>query len=268
MPTKAIKQKKDSSMVAGFNLVKNREADCLLSAGSSGALLTGSVLILKRIPGVDRPAVASIIPGKKQGTLLLDSGFNTNIKPMNYLQFGYLGSAYMRAAFGIENPRVGLINIGVEEEKGSEAVKEAYKLMKASQLNFAGNIESREMFNAAADVAVCDGFTGNAMLKLAEGACDFFFGEIKGIFTKNLFTKICAAAMKGEFKRFKQRIDPDVCGGAPVLGIDGLVIKSHGSAKAKTIKYAILKAKTLVDSGFVEAVRREFANIADTQAAE
>lgn len=259
VPTKAIKQKKDSSIVVGFNLVKEKAVDCLISAGSSGALLTGSVLILKRLPGVDRPAVASIIPTKKSKLLLLDSGFNTNVKPMNYVQFGYLGDAYLRAAFNYDNPRIGLVNIGLEEEKGSETVKEANQLLKASTLNYIGNLESRELFNDAADVAVTDGFTGNVMLKLIEGASDFFFGEIKSIFKKSAKNKLCYLAMKKDLKLFKKKLDPDVHGGAPVLGVDGLVIKSHGSSKARTIKYVILRAKKLVENNFVEEVRKEMA---------
>lgn len=260
VPTKAIKNKKDSSIVVGFELVRDHEADCLLSAGSSGALLAGSVLILKRIKGVDRPAVASIIPTKNGKVLLLDSGFNTNVKPLNYEQFGRLGTAYMRSGFGIENPKVGLVNIGLEEEKGTDTVKEAHALLKAAEdVNYVGYIESRELFNDVVDIAVTDGFTGNLMLKLLEGATDFFFGEIKGIFTKNLLTKISFLGLKKHLKAFKKKLDPDTLGGAPVLGVEGLVVKSHGSSKAKTIKYALLKAKTLVDNKFVETMKSEIS---------
>jgi len=259
IPTKAIKQKKDSSMVVSFELLRNHEIDCFISAGSSGALLAGSVMKLKRINGVDRPAVASIIPTKKSQVLLIDSGFNTNIKPNNYLQFGYLGSSYMRTAFGISEPKVGLVNIGVEEEKGGDIVKEAYQLLKHSNLNFVGNIETRELFNDISDVVVCDGFTGNAILKLAEGACDFFISEMKKIFKKNIFTKMSALVLKDGLLSFKKKMDPDIFGGAPVLGIDGLVIKSHGSSKSKAIKYCVLKAQRLINSNFIGEVRKEFS---------
>ncbi|MBO5417798.1 MAG: phosphate acyltransferase PlsX [Clostridia bacterium] len=261
MPTKAIKQKKDSSLVVGFNMIKQREADVLISAGSSGALLTGSVLILKRIPGIDRPAVASVLPTKKGRVLLLDSGFNTMCRPNNYVQFGFLGAAYLKAAFGDENPRVGLVNIGVEEEKGSDVVKEAHKLLKTSGLNYVGNIESREFFNDAADVLVTDGFTGNVMLKLIEGASDFFFGEIKSLFKKNFISKLSYLMIKGGVGEFKKKVDPDVLGGAPVLGVDGLVVKSHGSSKARTIKYVILRAKALAKSNIIQALTDNFADV-------
>lgn len=259
IPTKAIKNKKDSSMVVGFEAVKNREADVLVSAGSSGALLTGSILLLKRILGVDRPAVASVIPSGNGRFLILDSGFNTTCRPKNYVQFGYLGSAYMKAAFGIEKPRVGLVNIGVEEEKGSDVVKAAHQKLKKTDLNYVGNIESRELFNDVADVVVADGFTGNVMLKLIEGASDFFFGQIKSLFLEGVRTKLSYLLMKKNVGGFKKKFDPDVNGGAPVLGVDGLVIKTHGSSKAKTVRYAVLRAKTLAESDIVEGLRAEFA---------
>lgn len=260
IPTKAIKQKKDSSMVVGFNLVKERKADVLISAGSSGALLTGSVLILKRIAGVDRPAVASILPTKNGRVLLLDSGFNTMCRPNNYVQFAKLGAAYLKAAFNTENARVGLVNIGVEEEKGSDVVREANKLLKTAGVNYVGNIEPRDLFDDITDVAVTDGFTGNVMLKLTEGASGFFLGEVKNIFTKNLISKLAFLLVKNNLKSFKKKLDPDVNGGAPVLGIDGLVVKSHGSSKARTIKYVILRAKSLVEGHLIEALTESFAS--------
>lgn len=259
VPTKAIKQKTDSSMVVGFEAVKSGEAAVLVSAGSSGALLTGSVLLLKRIPGVDRPAVASVIPSGDGCFLILDAGFNTVCRPMNYVQFGYLGSAYMKAAFGIENPRVGLVNIGVEEEKGSDIVKLAHQKLKATDLHYVGNIESRELFNNVADVVVTDGFTGNIMLKLIEGASDFFFGQFRSLFTESAKTKLSYLIMKKNVGVFKKRFDPDVNGGAPVLGVDGLVIKTHGSSKAKTVRYAVLRAKKLAQSDIIASLREEFS---------
>jgi len=264
MPTKAIKQKKDSSIVVGFNLVKEKKADVLISAGSSGALLTGSVLILKRIAGVDRPAVASVLPTKNGRVLLLDSGFNTMCRPNNYVQFAQLGSAYLTAAFGTENPRVGLVNIGVEEEKGSDVVREANKLLKTSGVNYVGNIEPRDLFDDITDVAVTDGFTGNVMLKLSEGASGFFLGEVKSVFTKNIFSRVAYLLVKKGLKAFKNKLDPDVNGGAPVLGIDGLVVKSHGSSKARTIKYVILRAKTLVEGKLIETLSESFAKAVET----
>jgi glycerol-3-phosphate acyltransferase PlsX len=260
-PTRALRQKKDSSLTVGFNLVKSGQADCLVSAGSSGALLAGSVLILQKIKGVDRPAVATAVPTVSGNILLIDSGFNTNVKPVNYVQFGYLGSAYMRASFGCGNPRVGLVNIGVEDEKGSPEIKEANRLLRESGLNFIGNMESRDFFKNVADVAVTDGFTGNVMLKLVEGTTDFMFGELKKVFMTNARTKMGAAMVMKELKELKHSVDTDVLGGAPVLGVDGLVIKSHGTSTARTIKFVIAKAQKLIETDFIGEIKREFAEI-------
>ncbi len=257
IPTRAIKQKKDSSMVVGFELLRDRKVDCFVSAGNSGALLAGAVMILKTLPGVDRPAVASAVPTKKGHVLLLDSGFNTNIKPLNYVQFAHLGSAYVKAAFGTENPRVGLVNIGVEDKKGSPDVKEANELLKKAGLNYIGNIETRDFFNDKADVIVTDGFTGNVMLKLVEGASEFFFGEMKSVMGSTVFSKFGALFMMNRVKALKHKLDSDVLGGAPLLGVDGLLIKSHGSSKARTIKYVLIKANTIAESGMIDQMKKE-----------
>ncbi len=259
VPTRAIKQKKDSSMVVGFELLRDKKVDCFVSAGSSGALLAGAVMILKKLPGVDRPAVASAVPTKKGHVLLLDSGFNTNIKPVNYVQFAYLGSAYVKAAFGAENPRVGLVNIGVEDKKGSIDVKEANALLKETTLNYVGNIETRQFFDDVADVLVTDGFTGNVMLKLIEGASEFFFGEIKGIMGGTFMSKLGALFMLKRLKLLKRKLDSDVLGGAPLLGVDGLLIKSHGSSKARTIKYVLIKANTIAEAKMIDHLKEEMA---------
>ncbi|HOA31824.1 MAG TPA: phosphate acyltransferase PlsX, partial [Clostridia bacterium] len=227
VPTKAIKKKTDSSMVVGFNMLKNREGDVFVSAGSSGALLAGSVFILRRIRGISRPALGSIIPTKRGRIILLDSGLNSVIRPQNYLQFAYLGAAYMKSMFGVEDPRVGLVNVGTEEEKGTEAVKEANTLLRQSTLNYIGFIEGKDVFEGIADVVVTDGFTGNVMLKLIEGTATYFFREVKGVLLRNWKSRIGAAFLKKGFEDFKKSMDPDVNGGAPILGVDGLVIKSH-----------------------------------------
>ena len=259
IPTRAIKQKKDSSMVVGFELLRDKEVDCFVSAGNSGALLAGAVMILKKLPGVDRPAVASAVPTKKGHVVLLDSGFNTNIKPMNYVQFAYLGSAYVKAAFGADDPRVGLVNIGIEDKKGSTDVKEANELLKKADINYIGNIESRDFFNDVADVVVTDGFTGNVMLKLIEGASEFFFGEIRSVMSGTALAKVGAVFMMKRLKRLRHKLDSDVLGGAPLLGVDGLLIKSHGSSKARTIKYVLIKAKTTVEGKMVDHLKEEMA---------
>ena len=261
VPTKAIKKKTDSSMVVGFNMLKNREGDVFVSAGSSGALLAGSVFILRRIRGISRPALGSIIPTKRGRIILLDSGLNSVIRPQNYLQFAYLGAAYMKSMFGVEDPRVGLVNVGTEEEKGTEAVKEANTLLRQSTLNYIGFIEGKDVFEGIADVVVTDGFTGNVMLKLIEGTATYFFREVKGVLLRNWKSRIGAAFLKKGFEDFKKSMDPDVNGGAPLLGVDGLVIKSHGSSNARTIKHVILKAVTLAESDFISDIKKEIKNM-------
>jgi glycerol-3-phosphate acyltransferase PlsX len=261
VPTKAIKKKTDSSMVVGFNMLKNREGDVFVSAGSSGALLAGSVFILRRIRGISRPALGSIIPTKRGRIILLDSGLNSVIRPQNYLQFAYLGAAYMKSMFGVEDPRVGLVNVGTEEEKGTEAVKEANTLLRQSTLNYIGFIEGKDVFEGIADVVVTDGFTGNVMLKLIEGTATYFFREVKGVLLRNWKSRIGAAFLKKGFEDFKKSMDPDVNGGAPILGVDGLVIKSHGSSNARTIKHVILKAVTLAESDFISDIKKEIKNM-------
>lgn len=257
VPSKAISRKKDSSMVVGFNMLKNKEGSAFISAGSSGALLIGSVSIVRRLRGVDRPVLGSIYPTKRGPALLLDSGLNLSCKPDYYLQFAKMGNAYMRSAFDIENPRIGLVNVGTEDEKGTDTLKEANKLLRDSDLNYVGNIEGRDLFEGITDIVVTDGFTGNVILKLIEGASSFFFGQIKSVFLRDWKSKLGAAFLKKGLKDFKKTLDPDINGGAPILGVDGLVIKSHGSSSARTFKYVILKAATLVDSSFLSDIKLE-----------
>ncbi len=257
-PTKAIKSKPDSSMAVGFQMLKQKEGNVFISAGSSGALLVGSVTIIRRIKGVDRPALGSVIPTKRGRMLLLDSGLNTSCRPNHYLQFGYLGSAYMKAVFGTDRARVGLINVGTEDEKGTEDVKDANKLLRASSLNYVGSVEGKDLLEGVADVVVTDGFTGNVVLKLIEGTSKYIFGEIKGMLYKNVKSKIGALFLKDGLKTFKRSLDADVNGGAPILGVDGLVIKSHGSSNARTIKHVVLKACALAESSFLEDIKGEF----------
>ncbi len=260
-PTKAIKKKADSSIVIGFNMLRDKEGDVFISAGSSGALLAGSVFILKRIRGITRPALGSIIPTKRGRIILLDSGLNTQVRPQNYLQFGYMGAAYMKSLFNVENPRVGLINVGTEEEKGTDDVKEANTLLRESTLNYIGFIEGKDIFEGICDVVVTDGFTGNVVLKLIEGMAKYFFGEIKIALKRNFKSIIGAIFLKDSFKEFKKSMDSDVNGGAPILGVDGLVLKSHGSSNAKTIKNVILKSVSLAESSYLNDIKKDLKNM-------
>ena len=260
VPSKVFKQKKDSSMVVSFNLLKEGAGDALVSCGSTGALLACSIFILKRIKGVDRPVLGTMLPSKEKNVLLLDSGLNAECKPINYLQFGIMGSTYLKLLTNVRYPRVGLLNIGVEEEKGTDSLREAYSLLKESELNFIGNIEGNDIMESVADVAVCDGFVGNVVLKMLEGTAKFFMGELKNIFYKNIKTKLSALFVKDGIKTLKDRVDADKMGGAPILGIDGLVIKSHGNSTSKTIKCVVSKAVHMAKSGIIDSLKREFEN--------
>jgi len=261
IPTKAIKTKQNSSMVVGFKLLKNGEGDVFLSAGNSGALLTGALLILGRIKGVDRPALGAVIPTRNSNTLIIDAGLNSSCKPINYLQFGLFGTLYMKKLYDINNPTVGLLNVGAESGKGNELIKQAYALLSKSNLNFVGNIEGKDIPEGKVHVAVCDGFMGNVLLKFYEGAGSFFFGLIKNMFTHNTLTKLSALLLKKNIKNIKKLIDPDLLSGAPVLGVNGLVIKSHGNSGARTIKYALLKAYKLAEGSMLDHIKEELKNL-------
>lgn len=258
VPTKAIRAKSDSSLTVGFKMLKEGKGDVFLSAGNSGALLVGSITILKRIGGIDRPCLGSVIPTKGVRMILVDSGLNMSCKAERYEQFAYLGAAYMKALFKTEEPRIGLVNIGSEDEKGPEIIKAANEMLRASSLNYIGYLEGKDLFEGRADVVVTDGFTGNVILKLIEGTSKYMFTEIKKLLFKNLRTKIGALFLKDGLNEFKKTLDPDINGGAPILGVDGLVLKSHGSSNAKTIRYVVLKACDLAESSFLEDIKSTF----------
>ena len=256
-PSKVVKQKKDSSMVVAFNLLKEKKGDVLISCGSTGALLACSILLLKRIKGINRPALGTLIPSKKGSVLLMDAGLNAECKPVNLLQFAIMGSCYIKHLTGNKYPKVGLLNIGAEKEKGNELVKEAYELIQSSEVTFIGNVEGNEIIAGNADVVVCDGFTGNVVLKAIEGVAGFFIGELKEIFLKSITTKLSALFVKDGIKKLKNKVDVDVMGGAPILGIDGLAIKSHGNSNAITIENVIIRAAVLAECDFLENMKRE-----------
>ncbi|MCL2362865.1 MAG: phosphate acyltransferase PlsX [Defluviitaleaceae bacterium] len=241
VPTTAIRQKKDSSLVIGLRAVKAGDASGFVSAGSTGALLSGATIIIGRTKGVERPALGTPIPTKKGFTLLLDCGANMDCKPSYLYQFGQIGAEYMQKALGVTNPKVGLINVGAEDEKGNVAAKEAFVLLKESGLNFVGNIEGREISDGVVDVAVCDGFTGNILLKFMEGFAKSMMGIIKEELKSSAISTIGALLAKGAFGRVKKRFDYREVGGAPFLGLKSLVVKAHGSSDAFAMKNAILK---------------------------
>ena len=235
-PTDAIRNKKDSSLVVGLTKIKQNLGHVFISAGSTGALLAGTLLVAGRIKGVLRPALAPIVPSLTGGTMIVDAGMNTLCRPANYVQFAVMGSVFMQHMFHKENPRVGLVNVGTEEEKGNDTLKEALPLLKNCGINFIGNIEGRDIAEGKVDVAVCDGFTGNAMLKMMEGTGKFFMHHIKKIYNSDLFTKISALLVKAHLKKLKDTVDPETIGGTPILGANGLIYKCHGNSKAKAIR--------------------------------
>ncbi|MBR3281120.1 MAG: phosphate acyltransferase PlsX [Clostridia bacterium] len=258
-PTEALKTKLDSSMNVAFEMLKSGEGDCFISAGSTGALMAGGLLKVGRIKGVDRPALCPMLPtidGK--GFLLLDAGANTNCKPINLLQFAQMGSIYMQKACGVNNPSVGLLNIGSEEEKGNVLTKESFPLIKADEkINFYGNIEGRDMFSGDVDVVVADGFTGNIALKTTEGIGLALGKMLKEELTSSLFRKIGAGILSasGALTSFKKRIDYSEYGGALLLGIEKPIVKCHGSGKEKDVKIVLKQAENYVKGGVVESIK-------------
>lgn len=264
-PTKAIKAKKDSSMVVGFNMLKNGKGDVFLSAGNSGALLAGATLLVGRIKGIDRPALAAMLPAFESRLLLMDAGANTNCKPINLLQFAQMSSIYLKNTYNIEKPKIGLLNNGTEETKGNDLVKESYKLLKenADKLGFEffGNIEGREAFSGIVDSIVTDGFTGNVFLKTTEGVGKMVKNNLKKESNKSIFSKLSLVPALPIIKRFAKSMDYKEYGGALFLGIKKPVIKAHGSSDAKLFEYTIKQAEKFVNDQTVDNIINEYAKI-------
>lgn len=259
-PVKAVKTKKDSSMIKGLELLKKEEVDAFISAGSTGAFMAGALLKVGRIKGIDRPALASVIPTVRGGTLLLDMGANTDVKPKNLIQFAVMGSIYASRVIGIKEPKVALLNIGKEKEKGSQLTKEAYKILSEEPyINFIGNMEARELFEEGADVLVCDGFSGNVFLKAIEGMAFTIFNLIKKEAESSFSSKIGALLLKSKFKSVISKLDYTEYGGAPFLGIKGVCIKCHGSSNAKAVKNAIRQGKIYVEQNIIGSLFEEFS---------
>ena len=263
-PTIAIKQKKDSSMVVGFNLLKEGKGDVFISAGNSGALLTGATLLVGRIKGVDRPALAGILPSYHKRLVLMDCGSNTNCKPINLLQFAQMSSIYIRDSLGIENPAIGLLNIGTEETKGNELIKESYKLLKEKSkdliINFVGNVEGRDAFSGKIDAIIADGFTGNIFLKTVEGMGKLVKKSLLESLKKNALSLIGSVPALPAINRFKKTMDYKEYGGALFLGVKKPVVKAHGSSDEKLFEFTIKQAEQFVNNKTVEKLTAEFEN--------
>ena len=259
-PATAFKVKKDSSLTVGMNLVKAGEGDAFVSAGSTGALLAGATLLIKRIKGIRRAAMGPMVPVYGGRALLCDCGANADCTPEYLLQFAYLGSHYVERVFGVKNPRVALLNIGAEESKGDELRHETYALLKeagdAGRINFIGNIEANDAMLGGADVVVADGFSGNILLKSVEGTAKFMLKELKKVFYSNTKTKVGAMLLKKDMGHIKSLLDASEVGGSPFLGISKPVIKAHGSSDARAICNAVLRAKEYAESGFIEEIQQ------------
>ncbi|MCI5919503.1 MAG: phosphate acyltransferase PlsX [Roseburia sp.] len=260
-PVNAVRKKKQSSIVIGMNLVKQKEVDAFVSAGSSGAILVGGQVIVGRIKGIERPPLAPLIPTEKGVSLLIDCGANVDARASHLVQFAKMGSLYMEHVVGIKNPRVAIVNIGAEEEKGNALVKETFPLLKECEdINFVGSIEAREIPHGEADVILCEAFVGNVILKLYEGLSSTLIGVIKKGMISTLRSKIGAAlalpALKGTLKTF----DATQYGGAPLLGLNGLVVKTHGSAKAKEITNSIYQCVTFKEQDINGKIKKNIVN--------
>ena len=260
VPTVAIRTKKTSSIVVAYDFLKNNEdAVALVSAGSTGATLTGAVLKLGRIPNVSRPALAPLMPTVNDGNvMLLDCGANAECKAEQLLDFAIMGNEYMKA-IGVKKPKIALLNIGTEEEKGSEMIKEAHQLLKNSNLNFIGNIESRDVLKGTVDVVVADGYSGNICLKTIEGTAEILFGELKEITRKSLKNKLGALLLKKSLYGLKNKYDVKKVGGAPLLGVNKIVLKCHGNSKAESVATTIEQAYTLASNNLIEKVKKQVA---------
>lgn len=255
-PVMAIRRKKESSIVTALNLVKNNEADAFVSAGSTGAVLVGGQFVVGRIKGVERPPLAPLLPTINGVSLLVDCGANVDARPSHLVQFAKMGSIYMENVVGIKNPRVAIVNIGTEEEKGNMLVKETFPLLKnCSDINFIGSIEAREIPNGGADVIVCEAFVGNVILKLYEGLGSALIGKIKSGLMSTTKSKIGALLCKPALKKTLKSFDASEYGGAPMLGLNGLVVKAHGNSKSIEIKNSIIQCVSFTEQKLSEKIK-------------
>lgn len=261
-PSSVLKKKKDSSIYRGSQFAAEEEGTAFISAGNTGAVMACSLFNIKRIKNIARPAIAVIVPLGDKKFVLIDAGANADCKPIYLRQFAIMGKIYSESILGVKNPKVSLVNIGEEENKGSELVVESYKLLKEYDgINFIGNIEGRELFEGETDVAVCDGFVGNVILKLVEGMAGFFFNEIKQILKSDMLAKISAIGIKGPLIKMKKKFDYEEYGGAQLLGLNRPVIISHGSSKSRAVRNAVKVAMESLDSDIINKIDKEVNNL-------
>lgn len=257
-PSTATRHKKDASMTVALNLLRDGKGDAVVSAGSTGALLTGATLIVRRVRGIRRAALAPVLPNGGAGVMLIDCGANVECTPEYLLQFAYMGSFYAERILGVKSPRVALLNVGAEDEKGDELRKQTNAQLRmaaeAGRLNFIGNREGSDLLRGEVDVMVADGFAGNVMLKTVEGAAKFMFGSMRDIFYKNLKNKLAAAVIKKDLYAFKSTMDVNEIGGTALLGISRPVVKAHGSSDARAIRSAVRQAIAFAEAGVIQAI--------------
>lgn len=264
-PTEILKNYADSSMAVGLKLLANGSGDAFVSAGSTGGMVVGASLLVKRIKGIKRAAIGTVIPTTNGSYMLMDGGANAECRPEMLLQFGVMGSVYMEKVMNVHTPRVGLVNIGTEENKGLELQIEAGKLLKKAPIHFTGNVEARELPLGGCDVAVCDGFVGNVILKLTEGMGKLISNELKSIFMESATTKLAALVLRGGILRFSKKMDYTEYGGAPLMGIAKPVIKAHGSSNANAIKNAIRQAKLVHEKKVIPIIQEALAGLAQEE---
>ena len=254
-PGQALRRKRDSSLRVAAQLVKDGEAAAFVTAGNTGAAMAIAMFVLGVLPGIDRPALAAVLPNRKRFTVLLDVGANVDPKSWHLLQFAVMGHVYARDVLGLDHPRVGLLSVGEEEGKGNELVKEAYDQLKDSSMNFVGNVEGRDIYNGRCDVVVTDGFTGNVALKISESLVETLGEMLKEELTRDVRARFGAALAQPAFQRFKRRVDYTEMGGAPLLGIDGAAIVCHGASPVKAIKNAVRVAMTWAKAGVNDHIK-------------
>ena len=254
-PSQALRRKRDSSLRVAAELVRDGHASAFISAGNTGAAMAIAMFVIGVLRGIDRPAIATVLPSLKRATLLLDVGANVAPKPWHIFQYALMGHVYARDILGVERPRVGLLSVGEEEGKGNDLTREAYDLLKESRMNFIGNIEGRDIYNGNCDVIITDGFTGNVALKISESLAEMVGAMIKEELTRDLRSKVGAALSVPAFARFKKRVDYTEMGGAPLLGIDGAAIICHGASPVKAIKNAVRVAAEWAKAGLNEHIK-------------
>ncbi|AJY76525.1 phosphate acyltransferase PlsX [Paenibacillus beijingensis] len=259
-PVKAVRRKKNASMVVAARLVREGNADALLSAGNTGALMTAGLLIIGRMEGIERPALAPMLPTMDDGGMLaLDLGANMDAKPEHLLQYAIMGSIYREKVHGIAGPRVGLLNVGTEPMKGNEMSKAAFELLQAAPVHFVGNVEARDVLERPCDVLVCDGFAGNILLKAMEGTAGPLMKELRKAFTRSWLTKLAGAIMMPGLRQLRNKMDYKHHGGAPLLGLNSLVVKCHGSSDAMAVKNAVRQARIAMETQLIETIAKEIS---------